>query len=83
MHPSNWFPSAGVAGLIKTALALRHEANLTERVRNICTGNLDLLDEFFAKRAELFRWTRPRAGTTAFPQYLGGEGSAAFCRRGV
>ncbi|HEX3457895.1 MAG TPA: aminotransferase class I/II-fold pyridoxal phosphate-dependent enzyme [Candidatus Baltobacteraceae bacterium] len=65
------------------ALALRHDAGLTERVRGICVHNLDLLDEFFARRAELFRWARPRAGTTAFPRYLGSEGSAAFCRRVV
>jgi aspartate/methionine/tyrosine aminotransferase len=65
------------------ALALRHDAGLTERVRGICARNLDLLDAFFTGRADLFRWTRPRAGTTAFPRYLGSEGSAAFCRRAV
>ncbi len=65
------------------ALALRHDHDLTERVRGICTRNLDLLDEFFSRRADLFRWTRPRAGTTAFPHYLGNEGSEAFCRRAV
>lgn len=65
------------------ALALRHDADLTERVRGICARNLGLLDEFFVRRAELFRWARPRAGTTAFPRYRGNEGSEAFCRRAV
>jgi len=65
------------------ALALRHDPDLTERVRGICARNLDLLDEFFARRANLFCWTRPRAGTTAFPRYRGNEGSEAFCRRAV
>ncbi|HLX26445.1 MAG TPA: aminotransferase class I/II-fold pyridoxal phosphate-dependent enzyme [Candidatus Cybelea sp.] len=61
-------------------LALRHNAALIERVRGITTRNLDLLDDFFARRSQLFAWRRPRAGTTAFPRYLGGSGEA-FCAR--
>lgn len=64
------------------ALALRHSDQLTERVRRITADNLDKLDEFFARRSNLFQWARPRAGTTAFPRYLGGS-SEAFCRRAV
>lgn len=63
-------------------LALRHHAALADRVREITTRNLDLLDDFFARRTQLFGWTRPRAGTTAFPRYLGGS-SEAFCARVV
>jgi aspartate/methionine/tyrosine aminotransferase len=70
----------GAPGEFLAALALRHGARLTQRVREICARNLDLLDEFFARRGNRFRWTRPRAGTTAFPRYLGSEGSEAFCR---
>ncbi len=62
------------------AMALRHSDALIERVRRIAVENLDRLDAFFARRAALFEWTRPRAGTTAFPRYLAG-GSAAFCVR--
>jgi aspartate/methionine/tyrosine aminotransferase len=61
-------------------LALRHGATLIERVRRIATSNLDHLDGFFARRTDLFEWTRPRAGTTAFPRYLAGS-SDAFCAR--
>jgi aspartate/methionine/tyrosine aminotransferase len=61
-------------------LALRHNAALIERVRGITTRNLDLLDDFFARRSPLFTWKRPRAGTTAFPRYTGGS-SEAFCAR--
>jgi aspartate/methionine/tyrosine aminotransferase len=43
---------------------------------------LDLLDAFFARRSDAFEWTRPRAGTTAFPRYVGGS-SEAFCARAV
>ncbi|HEY1883761.1 MAG TPA: aminotransferase class I/II-fold pyridoxal phosphate-dependent enzyme [Candidatus Cybelea sp.] len=62
------------------ALALRHAGELWERVARITSRNLDLLDGFFARRADRFRWTRPLAGTTAFPRYLAGS-SEAFCTR--
>ncbi len=55
------------------AIGLRHAEALYERVRAITTANLNLLDEFFRRRTTLFEWRRPRAGTTAFPRYLGGS----------
>lgn len=61
-------------------LALRHAEQLIERVCGIVARNLDRLDEFFSRRAGLFEWKRPRAGTTAFPRYLCGS-SEAFCGR--
>ena len=54
-------------------IALRHSDALLERVRAITATNLDLLDEFFRRRATLFEWRRPPAGTTGFPRYLGGS----------
>jgi aspartate/methionine/tyrosine aminotransferase len=63
-------------------LALRNRDYLLERVRRIVARNLGCLDEFFARRTDLFEWTRPRAGTTAFVRYLGGS-SEAFCSRAV
>lgn len=69
----NSAPSEFLAGI-----ALRHSERLTERVRAIAARNLRVLDEFFARRSNLFQWSRPRAGTTAFPRYLGGS-SEAFC----
>ncbi len=62
------------------AVALRHGEALIERVRRITVANLDRLDAFFARRCGLFDWTRPRAGTTAFPRYLCGS-SEVFCTR--
>jgi aspartate/methionine/tyrosine aminotransferase len=64
------------------ALALRHSEALTERVRRITATNLELLDDFFARRRDLFEWHRPAAGTTAFPRYLNGS-SKAFCEAAV
>jgi len=61
-------------------LGLRRRDALIARVRAIVTRNLDLLDDFFGRRSQLWSWTRPRAGTTAFPRYLGGS-SEAFCSR--
>jgi aspartate/methionine/tyrosine aminotransferase len=63
-------------------LALANHEYLLERVRRIVARNLDCLDEFFARRTDLFEWTRPRAGTTAFVRYLRGS-SEAFCARAV
>ncbi|HET6275086.1 MAG TPA: aminotransferase class I/II-fold pyridoxal phosphate-dependent enzyme [Candidatus Cybelea sp.] len=62
------------------ALALRHSERLIERVRRITEENLERLDEFFARRQQLFEWRRPNAGTTAFPRYLRGS-SDEFCRK--
>ncbi len=59
-------------------LALRHGETLLTRIRDLTTRNLALLDEFFARRSSLFDWRRPRAGTTAFPRYLGGS-AERFC----
>lgn len=61
-------------------IALRHSERLLERVRTICARNLDRLGDFCARHMSLFKWHRPRAGTTAFPRYLGGS-SDAFCAR--
>jgi aspartate/methionine/tyrosine aminotransferase len=55
------------------SIALRHHDALIERVRTISSANLDRLDAYFALNEDLWEWTRPRAGTTAFPRYLGGS----------
>jgi aspartate/methionine/tyrosine aminotransferase len=54
-------------------IALRRQEALFERFRRIASRNLDLLDAFFARRADRFEWLRPRAGSTAFPRYRGGS----------
>jgi aspartate/methionine/tyrosine aminotransferase len=54
-------------------LALRHAAAIVERNLQIIRRNLDRLDLFFGDHAELFAWTRPKAGTIAFPMLLRGS----------
>lgn len=68
----------GAADEFLAKVALRHADALVDRVRGIVVRNLDLLDEFFARRSTTFEWRRPRAGTTAFPRYLGGS-AEKFC----
>ncbi len=59
-------------------LALRHRQKLTERNVGIIQNNLFVMDEFFERHANRFAWIRPRAGSMAFPRYLGGD-VEAFC----
>ena len=68
-------PSEFLAGL-----ALRHRQQLAQRNLEIILRNLDILDAFFARHADLFAWQRPPAGSIAFPRLLKGE-IEAFCDR--
>ena len=54
-------------------LALKHRKKLAARNLEIIKSNLQLLDSFFARFPEHFRWIRPDAGPIAFPKYLRGE----------
>ncbi|WP_163996138.1 aminotransferase class I/II-fold pyridoxal phosphate-dependent enzyme [Pyxidicoccus caerfyrddinensis] len=51
-------------------IALRAKEQVLARSRNILAANLALLDAFFARHADTFRWVRPRAGSVAFPRLL-------------
>ena len=54
-------------------IAMRNRHKLIERNLGIITQNLAVIDDLFARRADLFSWVRPRAGSMAFPRYLGGN----------
>jgi aspartate/methionine/tyrosine aminotransferase len=56
-------------------MALRARDRVLERSREIVACNLPLLDAFFARTPELFRWVRPRGGSTAYPELLVGDAS--------
>ena len=60
-------------------LALRHRERLAARNLAIIARNLELLDAFFARRADRFAWQRPRAGAIAFPRLLGEQPIETFC----
>jgi aspartate/methionine/tyrosine aminotransferase len=55
------------------ALALRNTEVIVERNLRIIRENLERLDGFFGSRRDRFRWTRPKAGSIAFPALLRGD----------
>ncbi|HUI90222.1 MAG TPA: aminotransferase class I/II-fold pyridoxal phosphate-dependent enzyme [Anaerolineales bacterium] len=54
-------------------VALRNRQKLVDRNLDIIQHNLSVTDDFFQRHAQLFSWIRPRAGSMAFPHYLGGD----------
>ena len=59
-------------------VAMRNRHKLIERNLGIIRENLAVIDNLFARRADLFSWVRPQAGSMAFPRYLGGR-VESFC----
>jgi aspartate/methionine/tyrosine aminotransferase len=59
-------------------IALRNRQKLIDRNLKIIKDNLAVIDELFARHSSRFSWVRPRAGSMAFPRYLGGN-VEAFC----
>lgn len=60
-------------------IALRARARIIGRNLEIIQSNLSLLDPFLARHADCFCWTHPRAGTVAFPRFLGRLPVKDFC----
>lgn len=58
---------------ILSLIALRNRDRVVGRTMEIVRSNLALLDDFFERNKDLFRWIRPRAGTTCFPEILRGS----------
>lgn len=54
---------------ILAIIALRNADAVLNRARSITSSNLKLLDDFFARNAELVGWQRPLGGTVAFPYF--------------
>jgi aspartate/methionine/tyrosine aminotransferase len=62
------------------AIAVGHTEALFERTRRRLAWHAQKLSEFYVRRADLFRGSAPRAGTTAFPEFLG-RSALEFCDR--
>ena len=60
-------------------LALRNRSIIINRNLEIITNNLKLLDEFFNKYTDFFKWIKPKAGSIAFPRLLANIGVEVFC----
>ena len=61
-------------------IAVSQTQALFERTRRRLILHRELLAAFFGRQERRFRWTKPRAGTTIFPEFLGGS-ALAFCDR--
>ena len=59
-------------------VAMRNRHKLIERNLSIIRQNLAVIEDLFARRADLFSWVRPQAGSMAFPRYLAGS-VETFC----
>ncbi|MEJ7811148.1 MAG: aminotransferase class I/II-fold pyridoxal phosphate-dependent enzyme [Gemmatimonadaceae bacterium] len=59
-------------------IALRAKERVLARSHGIIARNLPLLDDFFDRWAHAFAWTRPRAGSVAFPRLTAGGGIELF-----
>jgi aspartate/methionine/tyrosine aminotransferase len=62
-------------------LGLRHKEFLIGRNLEIIQRNLDVLDSFFSRHADRFSWSRPRAGSTAFPRIEFEADIEEYCRK--
>lgn len=54
-------------------VAMRNRQRLAERNLGIIKQNLTIIDDLFARRADLFAWIRPQAGSMGFPRLLKGD----------
>jgi len=70
--------SSAPSELLST-IALRHRRTLLDRNLEIVHGNLELLDDFFERRDNLFAWVRPPAGPIGFPRLAGDVDVEQLC----
>lgn len=62
-------------------IGLRARDQVLGRSLRIVADNLDILDDFFRRRADWFTWVRPRGGSIGFPRLLRGGPSEDFTAR--
>src|ERR1700722_8197166 len=66
---------------VLVALALRHSERLISSSRKLVLSNLPLLEDFLARRADLFQWVAPTAGPIGFPLMHGQDDVQGWCER--
>ncbi len=64
---------------ILAIIGLRSREKILQINRELIHTNLHALDEFFVKYPGMFSWSRPQAGTVAFPALQGARNSREFC----
>jgi aspartate/methionine/tyrosine aminotransferase len=65
-------------GEFLAGIAVRNMEKIFAIQRQRLVNNLDLLESFFNDYQDLFKWQRPKAGTTTFPEFLKGD-ALEFC----
>jgi aspartate/methionine/tyrosine aminotransferase len=67
-------------GEILGLIALQARETILARNLDIIRKNLEIAEQFFADHRDRFAWTRPLAGSVAFPRWLGAGSVEEFCR---
>jgi aspartate/methionine/tyrosine aminotransferase len=67
---------AEILGLI----AIQNKERILRRNLDIIRGNLESAERFFGQHAHYFAWFSPKAGSVAFPAWLGKEPLEQFCQ---
>jgi len=62
-----------------STLALRNRDKIVQRNRAIIAANIEICDRFFLNHANLFNWTAPKGGSTAFPSIKQVTDVEEFC----
>lgn len=66
---------------ILAIIALRNKKEIISRQRRRILDNLSVLDSFFQKFEDQFRWNRPLGGSICFPRMTAVDDTYAFCSR--
>ena len=66
-------------GEILALIALRAKEQVLARSLNLIRQNLKEVEAFMQIHSSAFQWIAPRAGSIAFPQWLGDEPVSRFC----
>lgn len=60
-------------------VALRNRDKIIRRNRAIIAANIEVCDRFFSTYVDLFKWTAPKGGSTAFPSLKPNVDVEKFC----
>jgi aspartate/methionine/tyrosine aminotransferase len=67
-------------GEILGIIALQNKEQIVRRNLDIIRKNIASAEEFFGSHAQHFFWFSPKAGSVAFPEWLGGGPVEKFCQ---
>jgi aspartate/methionine/tyrosine aminotransferase len=62
-------------------IALQNKELIINRNLEIIRANMTYANQFFSEHHNLFTWFCPKAGSVAFPQWLGSDPVEQFCQK--